>query len=95
MGKGKKEKLGNYICKIGKYDIRQVVIFPSKRKGYQGQVMTTIGSTEGRIYHGKKLVLGKLSGASEAIKKAYDLVYKNGDADTISKKALNKYHLQS
>jgi hypothetical protein len=93
MSKSKKETLGNYICKIGKYDVRQVVVQPTSRKNYSGQVMKTPGSTEGRVYKGKKLVVGKLSAAAEAIKTAFQMTCEDGGVNLVSKKVIKKYSL--
>ena len=95
MGTGKKQKFGNYICKIGKYDVRQVVILPRKQRTFQGKTHMTPGSIEGRVYLGKKLIEGKLKSASEAVQKAYELICEEGNQDTLSKKVITKYKLQS
>tara|TARA_R110002049_G_scaffold220381_1_gene391949 strand:+ start:87 stop:317 length:231 start_codon:yes stop_codon:yes gene_type:complete len=73
MSKSKTETLGNYICKIGKYDVRQTLTLPKTQKNFSGTVTRSGGSTEGRVYKGKKLILGKLSGASDAINAAFKM----------------------
>ena len=93
MAKSKKESLGNYICKVGKYDVRQHMVLPRKQKDFKGNIKMTQGSTEGRVYKGKKLVVGKLSGAYQAIKKAYDLLCESNETEVVSKRTIKKYKL--
>jgi len=93
MAKNKKENLGNYICKIGKYDVRQHMVLPRKQKNFQGKVTMTAGSTEGRVYLGKKLIVGKLSGAYQAIEKAYGLLCESNETTCVSKRVIKKYKL--
>jgi hypothetical protein len=95
MGQGKKQKLGNYICKVGDYDVRQLLILPRKQKTFQGKVMMTPGSIEGRVYKGKKLIEGKLKSAADAVKKAYELVCEEGKEKHLPKNLISKYKLQS
>ena len=35
---GKKEKYGNYLCKVGYFDIRQKIEMPRKRKLNNGEI---------------------------------------------------------
>ena len=94
MSKSKTDTLGNYICKIGKYDVRQTLILPRTQKTSSGKVTNTGGATEGKIYKGKKLIVGKLSGASDAIKKAFEMTCEEGDVRLVSKSSINKYSLE-
>ena len=94
MSKSKTATLGNYICKIGKYDVRQTLTLPRTQKNFSGKVIKTGGSTEGRVYKGKKLVLGQLSGASDAIKAAFKMTCEEGDTHLVSKSSINKYRLE-
>jgi hypothetical protein len=88
----KKEKMGNYICKVGNYDIRQVITQGGTTKSF-GKVTTRKGSCEGRIYLGKKLIEGKLSDATHAIKKAFQMTCDEGKEKNVSKRVLRKYNL--
>ena len=88
----KKEKMGNYICKIGKYDVRQVLKLGGTRK-YMGKITQQPGACEGRIYLGKRLIKGNLRDAKEAIEKAFALTCKEGTQRHVSKKLLNKHNL--
>ena len=93
MAKSKKQTLGNYICKIGKYDIRQIVVQPTAKKTMSGQVMKTPGSTEGRVYKGKKLVVGKFGASLEAVQKAFEMTCEEGAVDMVCKRTIKKYGL--
>ena len=89
----KKEKLGNYICKIGKYDIRQVIKSGATSKRTFGNVTKSKGSCEGRIYLGKKLIEGSFKDSKEAIEKAFKLTCREGDQQYVDKRLLNKHKL--
>jgi len=92
MGVSKSSKMGSYLCQVGAYEIRQKIIFPETIRGYSGTQQVK-GSTEGRIYKGKKLVEGNFTHGLAAIKKAYTLVCKEGSAHNVSKKIVNRYNL--
>ena len=89
----KKEKLGNYICKVGKYDIRQIIKSGATSKRTFGNVTKTKGSCEGRIYLGKKLIESNLKSSSEAIQKAFQLTCKEGNQQYVDKRLLTKHKL--
>ena len=89
----KKEKLGNYICKVGKYDIRQIIKSGATSKRTFGNVTKTKGSCEGRIYLGKKLIEGNLKSASEAVQKAFKLTCREGNQHNVDKRLVNKHQL--
>ena len=91
--KTKKTRLGNYICKIGKYDVRQLITAPRKQRSYQGQVSVTPGSVVGKVCTGNKVVVDKLKSGQEAIKAAFELVCKEGQQQNVSKKLISKYNL--
>ncbi len=88
----KKEKLGNYICKVGKYDIRQIIKSGGTTRSF-GKVSQSKGSCEGRIYLGKKLIEGNLKSAAEAVQKAFNLTCKEGDQHYVDKRLLKKHNL--
>tara|TARA_R110002051_G_scaffold179661_1_gene249390 strand:+ start:931 stop:1218 length:288 start_codon:yes stop_codon:yes gene_type:complete len=88
----KKEKMGNYICKIGKYDVRQIMNLGGIKKSF-GKTTQHQGACEGRIYLGKKLIKGNLRDAKQAIEKAFELTCKQGTQQYVSKKLLNKHNL--
>ena len=88
----KKEKLGNYICKIGKYDIRQIIKAGGTSRSF-GKVTQSKGSCEGRIYLGKKLVEGNLKSASAAVQKAFALTCEEGNEQYVDKRLIKKHNL--
>ena len=88
----KKEKLGNYICKVGKYDVRQIIKTGGTSRSF-GKVSKSKGSCEGRIYLGKKLIEGNLRDSREAIEKAFALTCKEGDQQYVDKRLLKKHQL--
>ena len=92
--KSKKTKLGNYVCKIGKYDVRQLITQPRKQRNFQGQVSVIPGSVVGKVCSGKKVIVDKLKSGQEAIKEAYALVCKEGTQSTVSKKLITKHNLK-
>ena len=92
MRVSKADKMGSYICRVGAYEVRQKVTFPQKIRGYSG-VQQTKGTTEGRIYKGKRLVEGKFADGLGAVKKAYKLLCREGSAHNVSKKIVNRYNL--
>ena len=89
----KKEKLGNYICKVGKYDVRQIIKSGGTSRRTFGKVTQTKGSCEGRIYLGKKLIEGNLKSSSEAVQKAFQLTCREGDQQYVDKRLLKKHQL--
>ena len=92
MRSNKKEKMGNHICKIGKYDIREVVKRGSVERRFSSTT-TKKGSCEGRVYIGKKLVESNLKGSYEAIKKAFLLTCEEGNEHQVSKTLIKRYNL--
>ena len=66
----KKQKYGNYIKKVGYLEIRQKVVLPRSKKGYQGQIHFTPGSTEVFVYHGKHIMTGSFKSIMAATAEA-------------------------
>ena len=66
--------MGNYICKIGKYDIRQKIEQPRTRKLQSGKADMIPGTKEASIYQGKKVIEKGFKDCLDAIKKAYELL---------------------
>jgi hypothetical protein len=71
---GKKEKYGNYLLKIGYFDIRQKVQMPKKRRLNNGGFQTLPGKVEVFVYHGKNQISGPFKSHVEAIKSAETLL---------------------
>jgi|TARA_R110002020_G_scaffold190204_4_gene389708 hypothetical protein len=88
----RKTTLGNYICKIGKYDIRQKIEQPRTKK-LQGRIDMVPGSKEASICQGRNVIEKGFKDCVDAIKKAYELVVKNGEAQNVCKRTLRKYKI--
>jgi len=93
MATKRKETIGNYICKIGKYDIRQKIEQPRTRKLQSGKADMVPGTKEASIYQGKKVIEKGFKDCLDAIKKAYELVLQNGEERVLCKRTLKKYKL--
>ena len=73
---GKKEKYGNYLCKVEYLDIRQKIDMPRKRKLMNGEIQTIPGKVEVFVYHGKNQAAGPFKSHQEAILTARELIGK-------------------
>ena len=73
---GKKEKYGNYICKIGYLDIRQKIDLPRRKKNYRGEWETISGNIDVFVYHGKNKIAGPFKSHTKAITTAHELIGK-------------------
>ena len=73
---GKKEKYGNYLCKIGYLDVRQKIDMPRIRKMNNGEKQTIPGKVEVFVFHGKNKVAGPFNSHQLAIDTATELVGK-------------------
>ena len=82
---GKKNKYGNYICKVGYLSIRQTIVMPKKKKNYQVKWIATPGSTEVFVYHTKHKLAGPFNGKEAAIHKANELISKGIKYDKYNK----------
>ena len=85
-------KMGNYICRIGKYDIRQKIEQPRVKK-WQSKLDTIPGTKEASICQGKKVIEKGFKDCLDAIKKAYELLVQNGEDTNVCKRTLKKYNL--
>jgi len=74
---GKKEKYGNYLCKIGYLDVRQKIDMPRKRKLNNGEFQTIPGKVEVFVYHGKNKIAGPFKSHIKAIESANELLVRN------------------
>ena len=74
---GKKEKYGNYLCKIEYLDIRQKIDMPRTRRMNNGEKQTIPGKVEVFVYHGKNKIAGPFKSHKDAIATAHELVGKN------------------
>tara|TARA_R100000541_G_C1826716_1_gene73334 strand:+ start:214 stop:468 length:255 start_codon:yes stop_codon:yes gene_type:complete len=71
---GKKEKYGNYLCKVGYFDIRQKIEMPRKRKLNNGEIQTLSGTVDVFVYHGKNKLAGPYKNSTTAIDKANEML---------------------
>ena len=85
--------MGNYICKIGKYDIRQKIEQPRTRKLHGGKLDSIPGTKEASICQGRKVIEKGFKDCLDAIKKAYELLVQNGEDTNVCKRTLKKYNL--
>jgi hypothetical protein len=84
--KTKSTQLGDYVCKIGKYDIRHQISQPNIKKNQTGSV--TAGT-----YLGKTLVKGGFDDHSKAIQYAWGRLKKSGESHHVKKQLVEKYNL--
>ena len=91
--KTKSTQLGDYVCKIGKYDIRHSISQPSAKKTFAGEVVKNKGSVTAGAYLGKKLVKGGFDDHSKAIQYAWNRLKKSGESHHVKKQFIHKYGL--
>jgi hypothetical protein len=91
--KTKATQLGDYVCKVGKYDIRHTVIQPIKEKSFTGEIIKTKGSVIAGTYLGKNLVKGGFNDHSKAIQYAWNRLKKSGESHHVKKQLVEKYNL--
>jgi|TARA_R110002167_G_scaffold129660_1_gene312708 hypothetical protein len=77
MGKGKIEKYGSYVCKVGYLDVRQRIVMPRFKKGNKVDAQSIPGSVDVFVYHSKNKVSGPFKSHKLAIESATELVGKN------------------
>jgi len=70
----KGQRLGNYICKVGYFDIRQKVVQPKKQRMQSGGYEMLGGKTELFIYHSKAKMAGPFKTKDQAITRAEKLI---------------------
>ena len=73
---GKKEKYGNYLCRIGYFDIRQKIDMPTVRRLNNGQKQMIPGKVEVFVYHGKNKIAGPFKSHQKAKDTATELIHK-------------------
>jgi len=66
----KATKMGNYICKVGFYDIRQKT---TERKSGKGN-KTEVASSELVICHGRNFIEGGFNSKEKVVTRAKDLL---------------------
>ena len=91
--KSKATRGGDYVCKIGDYDIRHKITQPKTGKNLRGESVSTKGSTTAGVYLGRELLKGGFNDHRKAIEYIWDLLKKDNLSHTVSKKAIKKYKL--
>jgi|TARA_R110000851_G_scaffold203904_1_gene355815 hypothetical protein len=75
MSKNKnKTKYGNYIKKVGYFDIRQKVVLGGWIKNMRGENVKKAGSTEVFVYHGKHVMTGSFKSVMAAEAEANKMI---------------------
>ena len=70
----KGQRLGNYICKVGYFDIRQQIVQPKRQKMPNGSYQIYGGKTEMFVYHSKAKMAGPFKTKNEAMVRAEKLI---------------------
>ena len=91
--KSKSTQLGEYVCKIGKYDIRHTIKQPSAKKTFAGETTKNKGSVTAGAYLGNKLVKGGFDDHSKAIQYVWNRLKKSGESHHVKKQFIHKYGL--
>ena len=91
--KSKATRGGEYVCKVGNFDIRHKIVTPQKVRNFKGEVTTTKGSVEAAIYRGRELHKGGFNDHTKAIKYAWDEIKSSNLQDTVSKSIISNYNL--
>ena len=84
---------GQYVCKVGNFDIRHKITQPKKTRNLKGETNTLPGSVAASIYLGRKLYKGGFNDHTKAIKYAWDEIKSSNLQDTVSKSIISKYNL--
>ncbi len=91
--KTKATQLGEYVCKIGKYDIRHIITQSSTNKTFDRQTIKNKGSVTAGTYLGKNLVKDGFNDHSKAIQYAWNRLKNDNLQHTVSKRSIKKYNL--
>jgi len=91
--KSRVTQCGDYVCKVGDYDIRHKIIQPKKIKNFKGEIVKTPGSVVAGVYFGSDLVKGEFNDHSKAIEYIWRRLKNNKKHEMVSKKIIKKYSL--
>jgi hypothetical protein len=91
--KTKATRGGNYVCKVGYFDIRQKINKPTQEKNRKGETPPPKGSTEASIFHGRELYKGGFNDHKKAIHYIWEEIKKSNLTHTVSKSVISKYKL--
>ena len=84
---------GEYVCKVGNFDIRHKITQPRKTKNLKGETQIQHGSVEASVYEGRKLLKGGFNDHTKAIQYAWNRIKSSKLEYIVSKKAISKYNL--
>lgn len=91
--KSKATKYGDYVCKVGDYDVRHKITKPKKGKSLHGKTVTTIGTTTSGVYLGRELLKGGFNDHRKSIEYIWNILKKDNLSHIVSKKVIKKYKL--
>ncbi len=91
--KSKATRDGDYVCKIGNYDIRHKISQPKIGKNLRGESTSTKGSTTAGVYLGRELVKGGFNDHRRAIEYIWGKIKKDNLIHIVSKNSIKKYKL--
>jgi len=91
--KSRATQCGEYVCKVGDYDIRHKIVQPKKIKNFKGDIVKTPGSVVAGVYFGSDLVKGEFNDHSKAVEYIWRRLKNNKKHEMVSKKIIKKYNL--
>ena len=91
--KSRATQYGDYVCKVGNYDIRHTIEQPKKVKNFKGEIIKTAGSVVAGVYSGSELVKGGFNDHSKAVEYIWRRLKNNKKHEMVSKKIIKKYNL--
>ena len=84
---------GDYVCKIGNYDIRHKITQLKTGKNLRAESTSTKGSTTASVYLGRNLIKGGFNDHTKAIEYIWGEIKKSNLIHTVSKNSIKKYKL--
>ena len=91
--KSRATQCGEYVCKVGDYDIRHKIVQPKKIKNFKGDIVKTPGSVVAGVYFGSDLVKCEFNDHSKAVEYIWRRLKNNKKHEMVSKKIIKKYNL--
>ena len=84
---------GEYVCKVGNFDIRHKITQPKKTKNLKGETHIQPGSVEASVYKGRNLFKGGFNDHTKAIVYVWGEIKKSKLTHIVSKSIISKYNL--
>ena len=84
---------GEYVCKVGNFDIRHKITQPKKIRNLKGETTIKPGSVEASVYTGRNLLKGVFNDHTKAIEYAWKRIKSSKLEHIVSKKVISKYNL--